>query len=239
MGVLDCDLGSALHPAATMRNLWLDLPQTSPYVLQIDRDAIDAFAAKAVGEKKLNLRSIPEPFIGNPFSASVILLNLNPGDSADDAKAHADPAFREAMLRNLRHEAQAYPFYPLNPAFAWTPCGKWWSKHLHELWDVGGLDRAQVARCVCVIEWFPYHSTKSGLPAKAICESQKYSFDLARMALDNKKLIIGMRSKKKWAEVDPQLVKIPYLNSPQSGAVSRHNCPPGVFDEIVEALMMR
>jgi hypothetical protein len=184
-----------------MRNVWLDLPTTIPYVLAIDCDSIDQYAAKAKGAKKINVGSIPEPFIGNPETASVILLNLNPGDSPDDPKAHADPGFRDAIIHNLRHGPQEFLFYSLNPQFAWTPCGKWWTKNLHELWDKGGLDRARVAERLCVIEWFPYHSAKAGLPNKPICPSQKYSFDLAKKALDRKKLVVGMRAKKMWANV--------------------------------------
>jgi hypothetical protein len=218
-----------------MRNVWLDLPTTSPYVLQIDRTAIDQYNAKAAGATKINVESIPEPFIGNPATASVILLNLNPGDSPDDPRAHADRAFRDAIIRNLRHDPQEYAFYPLNPKFAWTACAKNWTQNLHELWEKGRLTRVIVAERLCVIEWFPYHSAKAGLPTKPICASQQYSFEMALRAL-GKKLVVGMRGKKKWAQVDPEFGKIPYLKNPQCGAVSVGNTPDGLFDEIVKAL---
>jgi len=128
-----------------MRNVWLDLPSTTPYVLEIDREAIDSYNAKTAGATKINVESIPEPFIGNPASATVILLNLNPGDSPHDPKAHADPDFRAAIIGNLRHEPQEYAFYSLNPKFEWTPCGQWWTRNLHGLWARGRLTRERVA----------------------------------------------------------------------------------------------
>jgi hypothetical protein len=69
-----------------MLNPWLELPPMSPYVLEIDRNAVKQYNAKVAGEKKINFGLIPEPFIGNPETATVILLNLNPGDSPEDAK---------------------------------------------------------------------------------------------------------------------------------------------------------
>src|SRR5580698_8416999 len=159
------------NTASAMRNVWLDLPQASPYVLEIDRKAVDEYNTKAKGATKINVGSIPEPFIGNPETATVILLNLNPGDVADDAIAHADPDFRAAMMSNLRHELQESPFYALNLKFVRTPCAKWWRQNLKELWENPNtnLTRARVAERLCVIEWFPYHSTKAGLANKPIC----------------------------------------------------------------------
>jgi hypothetical protein len=221
-----------------MENPWLELRDASPYVLECDQVGINYLNEKATPQTKINFESIPEPFIGNPETATVILLNLNPGDSPHDAKAHADTGFRAAMIHNLRHKPQEYLFYPLNPKFEWTACAKWWTQHLHQLWDMGGLDLATVAERLCAIEWFPYHSARAGLPTKPICPSQEYSFYLARKAL-GKKLVVGLRAKKMWAKVDPQFAKIPYLKNPQCGAVSVGNTPDGLFDAIVQALRGR
>ena len=86
-----------------------------------------------------------------------------------------------------------------------------------------------------MIEWFPYHSAKAGLPTKPICPSQQYSFELARRAL-GQKLVVGMRANKMWEKVDPRFGKIPYVTSPRRAAVSIGNTPDGLFDAIVEAL---
>jgi hypothetical protein len=204
----------------SLRNPWLELPEESPYVLSVDRESIAQRNARVAVEHRINDGSIPEPFIGNPEIATVILLNLNPGDSPQDEAAHRDPAFRSALIRNLRHEAQDYPFYPLNPEFAKTPCANWWNKHLRTLFDVGGLDRREVARRLCVIEWFPYHSRKAGLPNRQVCPSQSYSFEIARKALEARKIIVGMRARKRWENVDADFAGVPYLRSAQSGHIS-------------------
>src|SRR5580658_6826777 len=104
-----------------MHNPWLELPSEPPYILAADRHSITSLSNRLSGkshiDSKVNDQSIPEPFIGSPEAATVILLNLNPGDSPDDPNSHKNPQFREAMIRNLHHQAQDYPFYALNPAF--------------------------------------------------------------------------------------------------------------------------
>jgi hypothetical protein len=43
-----------------MRNVWLDLPSRSPYILDIDCDGIIKLGPRAVGATKINVESIPE-----------------------------------------------------------------------------------------------------------------------------------------------------------------------------------
>ena len=222
-----------------MQNPWLDLPSDPPFVLPIDRASVSRLNQRifATGQSQhaLNLESLPEPFIGNPETATVILLNLNPGDSPDDKKAHADPTFREALLCNLRQREQKYPFYPLDPDLEWTACAKWWTSHVRKLWQHRELSREQVAQRLCVIEWFPYHSQKEGLPTTSVCPSQQYCFEVVRKAIGSK-MIVGMRSRRRWADVDSRLAGIPYLNNPQAPYVSPRNAGDKLFQEIVNAL---
>jgi len=219
-----------------MENPWLKLPCHGPHILEIDRDSITRYNEKRKNpNKRVVIESIPEPFIGDPRSAKLVLLSLNPGHSDEDAKAHADPEFRKALCRNLRHESQKYPFYPLNPDFATTPCGRWWFKHTRELFE--GCDRACVARGLLVIEWLPYHSKKSGLTAgKLVCESQKYSFQLARQLCDKSVLMVLLRSKKHWADVDERFAKLPLPKSPQSPFITRNNFGEDLFERMRKAL---
>lgn len=223
-----------------MRNPWLELPSRPRYVLPCDCSGIALLNQRNAAEENgsaINDQSIPEPFIGNPRSATVILLNLNPGDSEKDPDAHRDPQFREALLRNLHHELEDYPFYALDPAFAWTGCGKWWSTHLRELLDNPRLEPATVGRRLCVIEWFAYHSRNArALPRRPVCPSQDYSFELAKQALGDKRLVVGMRAKKRWTEINERFARIPYLKSPQNPAVSIRNAGKPLFDKIVKAL---
>jgi hypothetical protein len=204
-----------------MQNPWLQLPTQSPYVLDMDRESIDSYNTLHNDDKKIIVESIPEPFIGNPTTAKVVLLNLNPGHSEDDAKAHCDVDFRKAMMHNLRHEAQECPFYALNPKFAWTACGQWWRTHTKSL-HKAGLSWEAISAGLLVIEWFPYHSKKSGLPIVPVCPSQQYSFQLARETLGSK-IVVGMRSKKHWLNVVPAVAKVATEQN-----LGRSSCRDGV-----------
>ncbi len=221
-----------------MRNPWLELhPHSRPYVLAQDRDDISTLNGRASAKKdgRINLSLLPEPFIGNPKTAQVVLLNLNPGVGARDRQAHRNPVFRRAIIRNLRNEPQEYPFYPLDPKLEKTPCAQWWLNHLRELFEKAGLDRKRVAHRLCVIEWFPYHSQKAYLPERQICQSQEYTFRLALKALETRKLVVGMRAKRYWI-ADSCFKSVPFLKSPQNCCISSGNAGKILFQQIVDAL---
>jgi hypothetical protein len=214
----------------------MELPAQSPYVLDIDRASIDQYnRSRFNADQRVVPESIPEPFIGNPRSAKVVLLNLNPGHSEDDANAHADLDFREAMMHNLRHEPQECPFYALNPKFARTPCGIWWRAHTSKL-NKAGLSWECISEWLLVIEWFPYHSKTSGLPTKPVCPSQNYSFQLAQQELLRSKIVVGMRSKKHWVNALPAVQSVPFLKNPQNPQISAANTGAELFDRIVETI---
>lgn len=211
------------------QNPWPNLPEKSPYILPEDSHRIRAHNVTCLDapDCRVNLDSLPEPFIGLPQSASVVLLNLNPGDGESDKIAHSDRDFRQAILRNLRHEYQDYPFYPLNPKFDWTGAGRWWNQHLRHLFDTAGLKREVVARKLCVIEWFPYHSRKACFGLRQVCASQDYSFNLAFSA-SRSKLVIIMRAANRWTEKYPHFGKLPRLKNPRNPYLS----PAGMGDEL-------
>ncbi len=223
-------------------NPWLNaLPSEGPYVLEIDRKDIERHNAWVADKAKVKVivGSIPEPFIGSFETASVVLLGLNPGHAPTDEQDHRDVEMQKAMFLNLNQESQAmdYPFYPLNPKFRKTGVANWWLPRTRELREAADLEPAMFARRLLVVEWFPYHSERFAIPRKLhrICESQEYSFQLAKQLLE-KKLVIGMRSKRRWLEVDQRFGNIPFLKNPQCGSISRGNTETGIFDEIVRAI---
>jgi len=124
----------------------------------------------------------------------------------------------------------------LNPALSWTPSAKWWTPRVRELKEASGLSTAELSGKLLAIEWFPYHSKSPGLPRALVCESQRYTFQLAKEMLASNKLIIRMRSINHWAQVDPGLSKVPGLKNPRCGYVSKRNTEAGLFDRIVKAL---
>jgi hypothetical protein len=229
------ELDGRMRKPAPIENPWLKLPCRGPHILEIDRDSIERYnAAKADPDHKIDTSLIPEPFIGNPRSAKLVLLNLNPGLAKGDAEAHARPDFRTAMLRNLRHESQEYPFYPLNPQFEQTPCAHWWLKKTRRLVEECG--RAIVADGLLVIEWFPYHSKKSGLPKVLVCESQLYSCQIAKEMFEKRKCMVLMRSKDHWDVCDERLSELPLPNSRQNPSISPGNFGEDLFKCMKHAL---
>ena len=218
-------------------NPWLLLPAQSPYVLEVDRQSIDQYNQSVHDDDKKDIaKSIPEPFIGNPRRARVVLLNLNPGHSEDDAKAHSDSNFRKAIIQNLQYEPQECPFYALSPKFAWTACGIWWRAHTRRLHEAG-LSWEAISEGLFVIEWFPYHSMKGKrLPNRLVCPSQEYSFQLARDMLDKNLIVVGMRSKKYWLKVDQRVQEMPFLKESPESSHRSANTGAELFDRIVEAL---
>src|SRR5262249_18254 len=99
-----------------MDNPWLSLPKNEPFVLADDHLMIQAFNTQASEHTFVQLELLPEPFLGNPHTAKVILLNLNPGFSPNDrASHHDDPYFVQTSRANLEQTQAEYPLYLLNP----------------------------------------------------------------------------------------------------------------------------
>jgi hypothetical protein len=219
-----------------MNNPWTKLEGSrNGYVLDEDLEAIEAFnRSVADPNAKIVFGALPEPYIGNPDSARVVLLGLNPGYSATDPKWHAREDFRRALLLNLNHELKDYPFYPLNPAFRESGAGQWWHKRTRRLLTESELDERTFAERIMVIEWFPYHSVSFNAPRTEF-PSQEYSFQLARRML-GAKVVVGMRSRQLWEQVDPRLGEINYLSNPRCGHVTRGNMVGSLFPEILAAL---
>jgi len=217
-------------------NPWIKLRNTAGiYILESDREQILRYNARRRDSTELVLKSVPEPFIGNPNKATLILLLLNPGHSPDDPKAHSDPAFKKTLLRNLQHQETDFPFYPLNSAFSGTPTAQWWIPRTRKLKEAAEISDAELSEKLMAIEWFPYHSKSSGLPENIICDSQRYSFHLVKQMLDNGKLVVRMRSKRHWQGVDQRTLQHA-LKNPRSSYISKNNSAGELFDHMVEAL---
>lgn len=186
-------------------NPWIDLPHDPPYVLPDDAAAVDRFnASLRPGQEafKVQVESvIPEPFVGDPRTASVVVLLLNAGYKAVDDAAHSDPGFLSALHKNLRHEPTAFPFYFLDPQFKDTPGGVWWRARLRWLIADAGLEH--VAQRLACVEWFTYKSTSF----KAGCRvpSQRYGHALVADALERGALVVPLRARKVWEQSVPAI----------------------------------
>jgi hypothetical protein len=229
------DLGPCIDGRMLIENPWVEIQPDGPFVLEIDRESIKQYdEGKLNPNHKVDTSLMPEPFIGNPGQAKLVLLNLNPSRDERDAEAHARRDFKNAMIRNLRRETQEYTFYPLNPEFKQTPCAQWWLRITKRLVEECG--REIVAKGMLVIEWFPYHSKDSGLPKRFVCESQRYSCQLAKEMVGKRELVVLLRSKDHWAVCDKGLSKLPIANSVQNPAITPGNFGTDLFKQMCEAL---
>jgi hypothetical protein len=223
-----------------MQNPWTRLPSEPPFVLDIDRERVEQFNAEEKRSEKHRIHTelLPEPYLGDPFNASVFLLNLNPGYSPDDVNFYDNSAGRQAVLDNLTHMSSQYPFFMLNPDFKSFPGPSWWLGKLEHLIKATSLE--QVAKKVFCVEFSPYHSQYFGA-GKLELESQWYSFDLVQKAIEDKKIIIVMRAEAHWKCGVPGLRRMKgnnyyRLNSTQNVTITRNNLPDGGFDRIVEVI---
>lgn len=222
-----------------MENPWIGLSESNgEFLLDDDRPQVDEHNARVKDkdpDSRIITNTLPEPFIGNPNSARVVLLGLNPGFVCSDLTTHKSPNFRRVLFRNLRHERQDYPFYPLNREFVGTGTEKWWRRRTRQLLEAG-VSEEELAERLLMIEWLPYRSKRCGWSINRQCPSQAYSFHLAVRLLEAGRIVIGMRSKKYWCAVDSRFGEIPFLRNPRSTYISRKNAGDDLFERIVAAL---
>ena len=216
-----------------MRNPWLDLPHTSPFVLADDMEAIEAFNTTATDAVRIHVELLPEPFLGDPH-APIVLLGLNPGFSPEDIPHHSDPTFAHLLRLNIAHGQSDFPFYLLNPRIA-GPGQKWWERRLSRLLEVA--PRETIAKKLLNIEYFPYHSDRFAHHRLRVA-SQDYGFFLVREAVHRGALVILMRGHRLWFSAVPELAtygRLFTLRSVQNTTISRKNCPEG-FEEVLAVL---
>ena len=222
-------------------NPWKRLPRKAPFFLPEDRSAIDAFNGSASDRYRIRGDTLPVPYLGLP-DAPILLLNLNPGYSAEDASRQRTARFQRAARKCLVHEAEGFSsgFYFLDSRCEGIDAdlgpGTRWS------WRIFGRLRAAfgnelLARSFFCVEYFLYHSYEfRRLPI--ILDSQRYGVELVRSAVARRALIIIMRSGALWRAVVPELgrySRIFSLKNPRMPVLSDRNCPDG-FPHIVRIL---
>ena len=186
-----------------MRNPWQELPSVPPFVAPIDAELLSR--ARFTSELKLDL--LPQPWTGNPNSAQVFMLALNPGFSPNDYIELSNPDYAEQWRLALSFQTRT-PFYFLDPAFKDTGGYRGWARRLRELIEVVGIE-AVGAKVMC-IEHFPYKSVRYA-PLGVTLPSQLYSFELVREAIRQRKQVVIMRSERVWLESVPELRSYPNI----------------------------
>ena len=204
-----------------MKNPWSALPEKPPYVLASDVALIEAFNARSGDRHKFDISLFPEPFVGSS-SAPVVVLNLHPGWSPDDAAVHAQLEFGRMSRRSLEHQLQPYPFLHLQPDGD-TPGSRWWRQRTRELAEDVGFQ--VLARGLACIQYAPYHS-KEYTPSSPLLPSQEYGFALVRQAMARSAEIVVMRSYSLWVAALPELATYGHVHrgaNPRAPFLSRGN----------------
>ena len=220
-------------------NPWTQLPEAPPYWLPNDQRGIREFnelcESRHRHQHRIQEESLPEPYLGNPLTARVVLLSLNPGHDEGDASWHDRSDFRAALRATLEHTNVHSPFYLLDPGFAKSPGGKYWGSRLRCLRQIVGL--AAIQKNVAVNEWYPYHSERFGFTKKLMSEAQDYSFELVRKAAsDPDRMIVILRGGARWQASVSALQRFFIVNSVRNCVISPRNLASGVFDEICKTL---
>ncbi|MGE0495553.1 MAG: hypothetical protein AB7S38_40485 [Vulcanimicrobiota bacterium] len=206
-----------MHNASVL-NPWVDLPVSSPYELVGDRQMVKKHNESAGEQYQLETTIPPQPFLGDPFRASLILLSRAPGFDEQDDVLYSWGVVAQALRANLLHQPSALrPFYVLDPNLAGSSTQKRWLRQLRPL--IRALKKSGVenpvdliSRQVAVIEWFPYRARRFKMPPAA-SEGQLYSWVLARRALEDPyQIVIVLGAKKQWEQSIGEL-GVPTLSS--------------------------
>jgi hypothetical protein len=222
-----------------MKNPWLSLPESPPYVLEQDTYVIRAMNYAYGGtDRQIQTQLLPDPYTGN-IEASILLLTKNSGfDEKSDPYWHTRDAFLTLMRKNIFQEPLPYPFVYLDPQLANSPGAQWHTKRLK--WLIQDSSLKKVATNICSIPYFPYHTAKfSGIPKKItddILPSQRYTKYLIRQAMDRKAVIVITLFETEWKKLVPELEsyeKTYRLNS-QNTSISPDNLDQ--YEELVMIL---
>jgi hypothetical protein len=216
------------------------------YALPQDEWYVRRYNIKAKPPQQAQLQVPPQPYIGNPVTARVILLGKNPVYSpVDDDDLARVPELETEKMCGLTFESER-PFFSLDPRFEGTNFYKLWNDALADLLNAcqndHGVDRDTVLSRLAVVHWHPYHSQRS-FDFKDLEEpliSQAYNLELVRDAIRAGKVFVlqyGASNEKQWRAKLPELPKdCVTTSSPQSSLLSRGNISPENFERLVKAL---
>lgn len=166
---------------------------------------------------QLHTGLIPVPYVGNLKNASIYLLMINPGFGPNDyySEYHCD-SFRNELKDNLIQkdmDNKQYPLFYLNPQYCHTGGGQYWLKKFGSIIRklnkelVLGYENTLklVAKNVCVLELFPYHSKNFNISNRIIrdLESTKVIKEyLDKLLKENNKIVLCLRQPKNWGVLE-------------------------------------
>jgi hypothetical protein len=208
-----------------------------------DKVFLEEFNLKHKGSPfELKGQLMSEPFIGNPKTAKIIFLALNPGYDERDDEAHKNQAFQKLISDNIALRDSEYPYYYMHERepFKDYPGCIWCKRIFKELLNEVGAKI--LSKEICCIQFHGYHSTKYRQLSKFPLPSQRRTFDFIRDAIKREIPIVLMRSTKIWTVALPELTNyrlLIHLNNPRNPTISRGNMQEGDFDMLLKALNQR
>jgi len=224
-------------------NPWRELPVAAPFVPACDAPWLPLLQSPVAEGKDepagaaLNLDLQPEPFFG-PHEAPVVVLLLNPGLGADDARHHLRDEFTLALRAHLQSEGGAPHFHLLDPSCG--PGHRWWLRQVGPVLKASGCSLEELAARLLCIEFLPYHS-RSFAHAHLRLPSQHFSFALLQGAMRRGALVLCMRGFRYWCGAVPELANYAGLlrpKSPRSASLSAGNLGAEGFARVLGALDM-
>jgi hypothetical protein len=231
-----------------MKNPWIEFVENldeTNLVLKEDKAVIDTFNQSANDTFKVHTEIMPAPFMGNVQSAPILLLLLNPGyDEKEEIKGYYKKykPFWKNEIQHIRSIPEL-PLFCLDEKY--IEYSDYWNNKLKPL--TLKKNKEKVAKNICKIQFFPYHSQKFKSISKKIfvkdgtdnyLKSQKYNFYLVEKAMERNALIIILRSRKMWFEAIPKLEKyenLYFTNSYLNTILSENNLGE-TFPKIINIL---
>lgn len=213
-----------------IRNPWSATPAGPPYVLAED----------AAGAGVYQLEKLPCPWSGPALTASVLMLMLNPGFSAEeDHRDLLDPRFL-AMSRRQLNGVDPFPW--LTPEWVTSGGGGYWNKRLRRLIEDlstnPAASRARIAERFATVDLIAYSST-SWIWPRAPLPSQAFTAQVMQSAMTRGAAIIVARSWNLWISLVPEMARYPgiiRLFNPQSPYLSPGNMTPEAYALILDRL---
>jgi excisionase family DNA binding protein len=225
-----CPLGRGTVTRLLNPNPWAALPAEPPYVLPADRAAVDAWNAKAPPQTKIHTNLVPDPPLGKPLSAAVVVLALNPSLDDDTAAQHRDASLQQQMRAAMTDPRD---LFWLRDELASTAGGRWWRNKLAPLIEATSLEA--VREHVAAGHLHQYHSKSASPLLKP--PSGRHNLEVVRKALDAGTPILVLTGVGRWRAADPAFRTAPLYEprSPQSMVASPKNMPGG-FEAAVRAI---
>ena len=193
---------------------------------------------------------IPVPYIGDLRSAEVIICLLNPGFGPVDYFAEDHEGFRNATWANLLQQdcSRDFPFFVLDPKFAWTGAFTWWRRKLGPVIEAMKLGNSRMTnedaiailgKKLAAVELVPYHSNRSPFTKKTIEElkSTRLAKEGVEAMRNHGTLVVYVRSVRLWGKdygdnYEPKNGEIRYpAKSGQSASLKK------VADKIADRLL--